>query len=393
MEVALIIERMETWRGGAETSTMQFAQHLAQDGCQVSVLTTTHMPSTPELNIIPLKASRLFRTARTAWFSRRAAEYVQAHRFDVVHCITPCLAADIYQPRGGTVPEMLARNVAIRTSAAGRAAKRFGQAINLKFRVLSKLERDLLRRTPSPWVIAISGYVADQLHRHYRFDSNRIARIFNGIDPDTSTAHERQVDRTQIRRQYGIAPDELVALCVAHNFKLKGVARFIEALARPEARLFKGVIVGRDDPGVYVQLAEQLGVKDRIMFVGSTTRIATFFHAADVLVHPTYYDPCSRVVLEAMASGLPAITTDYNGAAERITNGVTGYTIDSPENVAALAECLGRLTDAAHRQGCANNAPAAVAECTMQNHARQVKALYERLVAERNQSPHHPRRA
>src|SRR5512133_2474462 len=109
MEVALIIERIETWRGGAETSTMQFAQHLAQDGCRVSVLTTSHMPSTPELNIIPLRASRSVRTARTAKFAQRAAEYLRVHPFDIVHSITPCPAADIYQPRGGTIPEMLDR--------------------------------------------------------------------------------------------------------------------------------------------------------------------------------------------------------------------------------------------------------------------------------------------
>jgi UDP-glucose:(heptosyl)LPS alpha-1,3-glucosyltransferase len=384
MNVALIIERIEPWRGGAETSTMQFAHHLADDGCRVSILTTSQVPSTPELNIVPLRAGRTFRSVRTLLFARRAAAYVRTHHFDVVHCVTPCLAADVYQPRGGTVPEMLERNAAIRSSSVRRGIKRLGQSLNIKYRMLASLEGRLLYRDPAPWVIAISGYVSEQLQRHYRFDPARIVRIFNGVDPDLSSVEERQMDHTQIRRQYGLSPDALVVLCVAHNFKLKGVARLIEALARPAARSFRGLIVGRDNPAAYVQLAERLGVKDRIIFAGPTTRISTFFHAADVLAHPTYYDPCSRVVLEAMASGLPAITTRYNGAAERMQDGVNGYVVESPADVDGLAESLGRLAIFEHRQSVAANAPAAVVDCSMKNHTRQVKALYERVVAERS---------
>ncbi|MCL2330531.1 MAG: glycosyltransferase family 4 protein, partial [Phycisphaerae bacterium] len=236
---------------------------------------------------------------------------------------------------------------------------------------------------PAPWVIAISQYVAEQLQRHYQFDSTRIATIFNGVDPDASSADDRRADRVQIRRQYGLAEDDLVALCVAHNFKLKGVGRLIEALAKPGGQAWRTLIVGRDNPGPYVQLAEQLGVKDRIIFAGSTTRTATFFHAADVLVHPTYYDPCSRVVLEAMAAGLPAITTRYNGASERIQHGVDGYVIDSPENVDDMAEGLEQLANAEHRRTVSARTAAAVADCSMLNHARQVKVLYERVIAER----------
>ncbi|HOQ85805.1 MAG TPA: glycosyltransferase family 4 protein [Phycisphaerae bacterium] len=385
MDVALIIERFESWRGGAETSTLQFANHLAHLGCRVTVLTTSQMPSTPELTVVPLPASRAFRSARTARFSRRAAEYVQSHRFDVVHCITPCLAADVYQPRGGTIPETLERNAAIRTSPTRRRLKQLGQQLNLKNRMLARLESQLLARKPAPWVVAISDYVRDQLERHYHFDPARIVKVFNGVDPDESDEAQRLADRTQIRRHYGIAYDELVVLCVAHNFKLKGVNKLIEALARPGGQAYRAVIVGRDNPAPYAQLAEQLGVQHRIIFTGPTQRTAAFFHAADVLAHPTYYDPCSRVVLEAMAAGLPAITTRFNGAAERITDGLNGYVIDSPEQVDQLADRLGRLADPDHRLNCGQEAPLAVSDCSMEDHARRVMGLYEQIVADRGE--------
>lgn len=383
MEVALIIERIEPWRGGAETSTMQFAHHLARNGCRVTVLTTSQMPSTGDLNIVPIRASRTFRAARTLFFSRRAAAYVRTHRYDVVHCITPCLAADVYQPRGGTIPEMLERNAALRASVARRGMKRIGQGLNLKYHMLAGMESRLLRREPTPWVIAISQYVADQLERHYRLDPGRIVKVFNGVDPDRTSQQERDLDRTHIRRHYGLSYEEPVVLCVAHNFKLKGVGKLVEALAQPAARPFRALIVGRDNPTPYAELAERLGIKDRIIFTGPTQRMSAFFHAADVLVHPTWYDPCSRVVLEALAAGLPAITTRLNGASERLTDGRQGYVIDSPDRVDELADRLGRLADPEHRQACAERAPLAVADCSMEDHARRIKELYETIVAER----------
>ncbi|GMU23405.1 MAG: hypothetical protein AMXMBFR13_34830 [Phycisphaerae bacterium] len=387
MKVAIIIERIETWRGGAETSTMQFAEYLAKDGCHVSILTTSYPPSTSSLSVVPIAANGMFRALKTRQFIEGASEYVRTHDFDIVHCITPCPAADVYQPRGGTIPETLERNLAMRSSRIRRGLKRLAQRTSLKYRIMEDLERQLLQRQPPPWVIAISHYVEEQLSRHYRFDPSRVRHIFNGVDPDTTPAADRLADRTKIRRQYGLAGRDLMLLCVAHNFRLKGVGSLVEALARQEAdgaapagRKQLAVVVGRDDPAPFVKLADQLGVRERIVFTGPTPRVRAFFHAADLLVHATYYDPCSRVVLEALASGLPAITTRFNGAAERIEDGREGYVIDSPEDTAGLADCIGRLQDDEHRRACAQRAPQAVEGCSMRRHAERVRELYEEIV-------------
>jgi len=380
MHVALIIERIEAWRGGAETSTMQSAGYLARGGCQVSVLTTSHAPSTPEINMIPIKASGAFRAAKTFLFARRAAEYVRTHDFDIVHSITPCPVADVYQPRGGTVPETLARNVALRKTGVQRGFKRLGQRLSLKYQVVAGLERRLLVRDPPPWVIAISQYVSDQLQHHYGFDSSRIRSVFNGVDPDRTSDQERRIDRTQVRRQFELADDDLVMLCIAHNFKLKGVGSLIQALARcPEERIH-ALIVGRDNPTPFVTQAKQLGIADRVIFAGPTRRIPAFFHAADLLVHPTFYDPCSRVVLEALAAGLPVVTTRFNGAAERITDGQQGYVIETPTDIDALADRIDRLCDDDHRRACAAQAVQAVVGISMQEHANKIRTLYEDIL-------------
>jgi UDP-glucose:(heptosyl)LPS alpha-1,3-glucosyltransferase len=383
MNVALVIERVETWRGGAETSTIQFANHLAQQGCTVTVLTMTNVPSTPAMTIVPIPAGPGFRPSRSGLFARRVAAYVQEQNFDIVHSITPCLAADVYQPRGGTVPEILARNLAMRPSVARRGLKWLGQRLDLKYRVVGNLERRLLRRRPPPWVIAISQYVADQLKQHYDFDSSRVRVIFNGVDPDLSPSEERQAHRVEVRRQFGLADNDLVLLAVAHNFKLKGVDAIVQALAHPRTRKLGNVyavIVGRGNPSPFVRLASRLGVADRVLFAGPSQRVNAFFHAADVLVHPTYYDPCSRVVLEAMTAGLPVITTRFNGAAERITDGREGYVIASPTDTESLADRICRLADSDHRRECARLAPLAVEAASMSRHAAEVVRLYEDII-------------
>jgi UDP-glucose:(heptosyl)LPS alpha-1,3-glucosyltransferase len=387
MNVALIIERIETWRGGAETSTVQFARHLGNLGCSVTVLTTTDIPSTPAMSIVPIKVGAGWRSGRTWRFVRGAASYVRSHGFDVVHAITPCPFADVYQPRGGTVPEMLSRNLALRPSVVRRGFKWLGQRVDLKYRVLGALERRLLSRRPPPWVIAISQYVSDQLKRYYGFDAGRIRLIFNGVDPDTSPAHERRQHRVEIRRQFGLADDDLLLLAVAHNFKLKGVDKMIQAMADGRVRGLGhvyAIIVGRDNPKTLAGQVAALGVADRVFFAGPSQRVNAFYHAADILVHPTYYDPCSRVVLEAMAAGLPVITTKYNGAAECVTDGREGYVIGCPTDWETLADRIFRLADNAHRRQCAQATLAAVEPFTMARHAAEVMRLYEDVLQSRD---------
>lgn len=387
MNVAIIIEQIETQRGGAETSTALFARCLHELGCRVSILTRSPVSLPAGLSVVPIKAASRLRAMRTWRFAERAAAHVRAQPYDVVHCITPCLAADVYQPRGGLLPEVLARNVAIRDGQIRRHAKRLMQQLSLKHYVTGRLERALLTRRPGPWVIAISRYVANQLEAHYRFDPGRVRLIFNGVEPDPTPPPQRQAHRQAIRRRFRLADDALMLLCVAHNFKLKGVGQAVRALARVRERLRDRaslIVIGNGRRGPIARLARRLRVADRVVFAGSTDAVGTFYHAADVLVHPTYCDACSRVVLEALAAGLPVVTTRFNGAAERITDGRHGYVVGSPDDVDALADRIERLADDDHRRQCAEQAPQAVASISMRQHAAEVLALYEQIVRSRN---------
>ncbi len=388
MKIALIVEWLDAWRGGAETSSMQFAHHLRDAGVEVTLFTRSRPSPAPGLEVCTISGAAATRTRQSMTFARRAARAARGRSFDIVHAISPCPGADIYQPRGGTVAESIERNLALRTTSVSRSIKRFVNVLNLKQRYMLRSERTMMLDPAGPIVVAISDYVARQLARHYALPASRIVTIFNGVDPDPTPPRRRAENRASVRREFGIGDDELLALTVAHNFRLKGVARWLEALAllRHRGRPVRSLVVGRGATPVWYRRAERLGLADALTFVGPSDRVTMLRHAADVVVHPTYYDPCSRVVLEGMAAGLPCITTRWDGSAEKIADGVSGFVLDDPADVQGLADRIGRLLDPSIRAAMGAAARAASDTTGMARHAAEMVPVYERVVRERRSS-------
>jgi UDP-glucose:(heptosyl)LPS alpha-1,3-glucosyltransferase len=115
-------------------------------------------------------------------------------------------------------------------------------------------------------------------------------------------------------------------------------------------------------------LAKQLGVADRLVFLGHRGDPKDAYFAADFLVHPTFYDPCSLVALEALACGLPVITSRYNGASELLSPPTDGLVIDDPHNADALAAAMTRMLDPRYRQAAAHAARQTASRWTFEHH-------------------------
>jgi UDP-glucose:(heptosyl)LPS alpha-1,3-glucosyltransferase len=383
VRIGLVIERVDAWRGGAETSTWQFINHLVAKGVELVLFTRSRPASFPGCEVRHIRTPAGLRSWASAEFLRRAARACGQAGVDLVHAINPCYAADVYEPRGGTIIETMLRNVALRRTGIGRAVKSTLSQLNQKQRVLLRAERRLLRRDPGPIVVAISRYVQRQLEEHYGLSRDRVRLIFNGVDPVDCPPDVRRSNRREIRALFSIPERAYVLLLVAHNFKLKGLAQAIDALARLDGSGERDpilVIVGRGGPARCRRQAERLGVLNRLRFVGETDRTQAFYHAADVLVHPTFYDPCSRVVLEALSAGLPCVTTRFNGAAEIMTDAQHGFILDSPRDIDGLVKALERLGDEEFRQRCGEAAAGLRERLSMKRHALQMRALYEELL-------------
>ena len=126
-----------------------------------------------------------------------------------------------------------------------------------------------------------------------------------------------------MRRRLGIDPETVLLLMVATNFQLKGMATLLRTLGRLRGRRLpvRLLVVGGKRLGPWRRKAARLGLAAAVQFVGPVEDIVPYYAAADVYVHPTIYDTCSLVVLEAAACGLPVVTTRCNGAAELFHDG------------------------------------------------------------------------
>lgn len=385
MKVALVTEWLDPWRGGAETSTQQFMHHLMDRGVELHVFTRSRPSPTPGLEVHTIGGAAMSRTRQSMTFTLRVDRLIAKDRFDIVHAISPCRTATIYQPRGGTVAEAVERNLALIRTRSARGVKRYLNRLNLKQRYMRSIERELFTRDDGPIVVAISDYVVGQLQRHYALPDARIRRIYNGVDPDPTEPSQREENRLAIRREFGVLPDDYLVLLIAHNFRLKGVARWMEALAKlrhRDIRPIRSLVIGRGDTSRWRRLAERLKISDCLTFTGPTQRVRAFHHAADLLVHPTYYDPCSRVVLEALMGGLTCITTKWDGAAEMIEHGRNGFILDDPGNVEGLVDLVSDLA----RPGSSPKpqSPDLAAEManriSMSRHVTEMMDLYRNLV-------------
>jgi UDP-glucose:(heptosyl)LPS alpha-1,3-glucosyltransferase len=150
------------------------------------------------------------------------------------------------------------------------------------------------------------------------------------------------------------AEGRLRLLFVGHNFELKGLGPLLAALATHRARGGRAAltVVGAGPIGRFRRVAARRGLSDSVAFDGAVSREAMpgVYRRHDALIHPTFYDPFSLVVPEALASGVPVVTTRRNGASEIVEDGRQGYLLDDPRDESALGEALDRLSVGATRR-------------------------------------------
>jgi len=349
MKIALIIERANIALGGAERSIFELAAALTKLGHHVTVLAATGRSSKYVQTLC-----RQQHTGRTslAAFGTAIQNHLAQNHYDILHSTLPFEFADIYQPRGGTYPEAILRNAASYEKPAVQWFKQFTAFANRRRAALLKAERTLARNAHGPLIVAISQYVAEQFDRHYTTARDRIVVIPNGVKIRKSIDSARVAKlRTQIFERFGLEAtgNPALFLFVANNFRLKGLAALLQAW--PQVPTFGPkrncllLVAGNGRPKKYRRLAARLGITDRVLFLGPLRGIQNALAIADVAVLPTYYDPASRFILEALAAGKPVITTRFNGATDLFVNDRHGKVIDSPQNLPALAQAIAFFSD------------------------------------------------
>lgn len=306
----------------------------------------------------------LGRTWRDASFSRAVQKIIALGRFDLVQSHERIPGCHIYRAGDGVHATWL----------------------NLRDRPLDMLspwhrytllaEASMFRHPELRAVICNSRMVKNDIARRFGVADEKLQVIYNGIDLDAFHPRLREEMGRDFRKKAGVDDDAPVILFVGSGYERKGLSTLLRALsgmARRDARLW---VIGRDKQELPMRkLAQMLEVEDRVLFLGAQNDVRAFLGGADVFALPTLYDPFPNAALEALACGLPLVTTTTCGAAELVTE--TNGRVITAGDTKALIDSLDVVCEKA--QEMREAARASVAHLDLGRMAEQLMVLYSRL--------------
>jgi UDP-glucose:(heptosyl)LPS alpha-1,3-glucosyltransferase len=266
--------------------------------------------------------------------------------YDLTLGVGNTLRADVLQPHGGVHWAWFWRSLKAYDHPVLWTIKFLGRVLSPKQWINGYIEDMPYKKDHFSTIIAISDMVKKDIMRWYGIPEDKITVVYNGVDLERFHPRNSQY-REEIRRAHDIG-SEFFILFVSNNFRSKGLGHLMRALGDLKKEVstpFKCLILGRDRKTPYVRLAKKLKISEEIIFAGSTDEPEKYYGAADLLVHPTFYDACSLVVLEALASGLPVVTTSSNGASGIMTTGQEGFVVSDPRDIHTLTRKISFFID------------------------------------------------
>jgi len=248
---------------------------------------------------------------------------------------------------------------------------------NLSDRIVLPIEKRILEKG-SKKIISVSEGVKREILENYNVSEEKIAVIPNGVDLEEFKPDSEK--RIETRSQYNIDENDVVLLFTGYEFRRKGLEHIIRALPYTDKNT-KLFAVGKSNPKPFQKLANELGVSDNIIFTGFVPEIRDYYAASDIFVFPTAYEPFGLVITEAMATGIPVITSNLAGAAELITDWHDGLLLNDPNNANNIAEKINMLVeDESLRKRMGQNARKTAENYSWDRIARMTLEVYEEIL-------------
>lgn len=378
MRVAVVLEHLDPRRGGLEQWTWQFARTMADRGHEIHLLARSFAPPADNRRIlfhtVVAQRSRM-------QYAAAAERMLLALDCDLVHDTGAGWRCGVFQPHFGSRQALLESRLRM-LPAVVQPARRLAIRLLPRYREFRRLAARQYVNDGRLFV-ALSKRVADDFVRFHDVSRESIRIVPNGVDCVRFSPDHRAQFRAAVRRELGIGENTVLLLLVAHNFRLKGVGPALRALKRMRRRsesVHLAILGGHHRQG-YPLLAQSLGVRDDVSFLGARPDPVPYLAAADVLVHPTFYDTCSLVALEALASGLPVVLSHATGVDELMTDGREGWLISDPRQAEILADRIRRLLDPRERSRMGAAARQLALRHSFERNCDQIEAVYREIAA------------
>jgi glycosyltransferase involved in cell wall biosynthesis len=210
----------------------------------------------------------------------------------------------------------------------------------LYYRLIMALEQRIYSANETS-LAAVSHLVSRHLTKF--FGRSDACVIPNAVDIQHFTPEARSALRASARRRFGFPPDVFVLLLIGNDWEKKGLTTLLHSMAQCHDLPLKLLVAGKDDPAPFLLLIKRFQLQNRVQFEPSTTDVIQFYAAADLYVSPSLEDSFALPPLEAMACGLPVITSVNNGGSQVITNPVDGFVVEDPWDALGLAALIRKL--------------------------------------------------
>ncbi len=334
MRIALVNRRFDATGGGTERDLLVTAQLLTAAGHQVTIYAAEVRRQNPGVDVRSLMSLPFGRALRLLVFGLRAAAVARRDGADLVVSFARAINADIMRSGGGAHKSYIA--------AARQWQGTTGQALmrlSPYHRVQLALERAAFRSRQTRRVIAVSELVRRDLVRSFGLPDPRVKLLYNGVDLRRFVPSRDRSRSNPLRSRLGLGSATAIAF-IGNGFARKGLWFLLEAWPMVDSRA-RLLVAGVDRSlKAYQRRATQLGIGDRVIFLGKCADVAELLTAVDGLALPSLFEPFGNVVIEAMAAGLPVLCSQQTGAAELIPPVLRELIVTDPTDVEELGRRL-----------------------------------------------------
>ncbi|MZH03261.1 MAG: glycosyltransferase family 4 protein, partial [Nitrospinae bacterium] len=342
MKIAIIRQKFVLY-GGAEKFVQGYIQQLAEAGHDIHIFANqwSDHPNIHLHHVPAFKLNAFIRTLSFAWF---AAKAVGRESFDIIQSHEKTWKQDVYRVGDGCHREWLDQRKRFLP-----LLKRFSLTCNPFHRLILKLEKNIFESGQCKKFIAISQMVKNDILKHYDCPPENISVVYNGVNLTRFHPDNRNLYRESIRKELEIPESSLLILFVGSGFERKGLKSLLQATQYFKSKDWYLLIMGKGKWERYVHFVPE-NLRDQIIYKEPVPDIEKYYSAADIFALPSIYEPFGNANLEALAAGLPVVTTRHCGAADIIQHKQNGLVVESPESSEEVAENINFLFDPVFRQ-------------------------------------------
>lgn len=373
MKIAVIRQKYVSY-GGAEGFSAEHTLQLAKAGHEVHIFANSWTsPEIPNIYFHKVPALRVNSFLRYWSFAWMADRLVSRGKFDVIQSHERTWHQDIYRAGDGCHKEWLEQR-----GKYISPLKRWWLTLSPFHCLVLKIERSIFTKGRYKKIIAISEMVKENIQKHYHVPAEDIAVIYNGVRLQKFNPENKDLHSASLRQKYNIPTNALLLLCVGSGFERKGLKFLLQAIDYLKYDEWRLMVIGKGKWDRYRNFASKKS-QEKIIYVEPVQDIEAYYGAADVFVLPSLYEPFGNANLEALATGLPVITSRHCGAANIIQHKHNGLIVENPGNPKEIATNINYLFDPVLRKEMGRQARILAEQFTLEKNTEAIIQLYREV--------------